>query len=466
MAKPKTTFFCSECGAESVTWKGQCAACGAWNTLTEAPSAPKAGRGGGVRKAGWTGKAGGGLVALDQVSGKSEARRFTSGIGEFDRALGGGLVEGSVVLIGGDPGIGKSTLLLQTLAGADCPQRLYVTGEESAEQVSDRAERLGVPKTNISVMAETCLEDIELAVDEVLPSQGRGLLVADSIQTLYSNSVESAAGTVSQVRECAVRLTRLAKTRGITVVLIGHVTKDGNLAGPRVLEHLVDTVLYFEGDPQSPHRLVRAIKNRFGAAQELGAFEMTERGLVSVDNPSAMFLGDERGSASGSCAFAYQEGSRPMLLEIQALVDDSQSTNARRLAIGMDTNRLAMLLAVLHKHGQLATADQDVFVNVVGGLRITDTGIDLPVLFAMISSIRGRPLTKDLVCFGEVGLTGELRPVQRGGDRLREAARLGFKFAIVPERNLPDKPIRGIEVIGAKNLAVALDRLHALESAQ
>jgi DNA repair protein RadA/Sms len=464
MAKDKTVFFCGECGAESASWKGQCSACKAWNTLKEAPTgggSKGAKRGG---RAGWTGQAGAGVVALDGVSGKSEARRFSSGVSEFDRALGGGMVEGSVILIGGDPGIGKSTLLLQTLAGVQCEQRLYVTGEESVEQVSDRADRLGLPKTNIHVMAETCLEDIVAAVDEALPARGRGLLVADSIQTLYSNSVESAAGTVSQVRECAVRLTRLAKTRGLTVVLIGHVTKEGNLAGPRVLEHLVDTVLYFEGDPQSPHRLVRAIKNRFGAAQELGAFEMTEKGLVSVDNPSAMFLGEDRGKASGSCAFAYQEGSRPMLLEIQALVDDSQATNARRLAIGMDTNRLAMLLAVLHKHGQLATADQDVFVNVVGGLRITDTGIDLPALFAMISSIRGRPLSKDMICFGEVGLTGELRPVQRAGDRLREAARLGFKYAIVPERNMPDKPIKGMEVIGARNLAVALDKLANLES--
>ena len=462
MAKEKTTFFCSECGSESPTWKGKCAACGAWDSLKEAPKASnKPGR---PRRDTWTGQKGTGLIHLDEVEGASEARRFTSGIPEFDRALGGGMVEGSVILIGGDPGIGKSTLLLQTLALADCGQRLYVTGEESAHQVSDRADRLELPKKNIVVMAETCLEDIERAADEALPQKGRGLLVADSIQTLYADSVESAPGTVSQVRECAVRLTRLAKTRGITVVLIGHVTKDGNLAGPRVLEHLVDAVLYFEGDPQSPHRLVRAMKNRFGAAQELGAFEMTEKGLISVDNPSAMFLGDDRGTASGSCAFAYQEGTRPMLLEIQALVDDSQAPNARRLAIGMDTNRLAMLLAVLHKHGGLTTADQDVFVNVVGGLRITDTGIDLPAMFAMISSLRGRPLTKELVCFGEVGLTGELRPVQGGLDRLREAARLGFKFAIIPERNVPEKPIPGLEIIGAKNLAGALDRLAALES--
>lgn len=462
MAKDKTSFFCTECGAESLTWKGQCPACKAWDTLKEAPR--QSGGRGGRKRDSWTGQVGTGLVHLDKIEGGEVARRFTSGIAEFDRALGGGMVEGGVILIGGDPGIGKSTLLLQTLAKADCGRRLYVTGEESASQVSDRADRLGLPKSNIVVMAETCIEDIEAAVDEIFPTKGRGLLVADSIQTLYANNVESAPGTVSQVRECAVRLTRLAKSRGLTVVLIGHVTKDGSLAGPRVLEHLVDAVLYFEGDPQSPHRLVRAMKNRFGAAQELGAFEMTEKGLISVDNPSAMFLGDDRGTASGSCAFAYQEGTRPMLLEIQALVDDAQATNARRLAIGMDTNRLAMLLAVLHKHGGLATADQDVFVNVVGGLRITDTGIDLPALFAMISSLRGRPLSKDLVCFGEVGLTGELRPVQGGLDRIREAARLGFKFAIVPDRNVPDKPIKGIEIIGAKNLAAALDRLASLES--
>lgn len=463
MAKEKTTFFCKECGTETSGWRGQCPSCKAWDTIVEAPRATVAK--GGRKRDTWTGQAGTGLIQLDKVEGAAEARRFTSGIPEFDRALGGGMVEGSVVLIGGDPGIGKSTLLLQTLALSDSNQRLYVTGEESAHQVADRADRLGLPKQNIVVMAETCIDDIELAVEQAFPKKGRGLLVADSIQTLYANNVESAPGTVSQVRECAVRLTRLAKTRGLTVVLIGHVTKDGNLAGPRVLEHLVDAVLYFEGDPQSPHRLVRAMKNRFGAAQELGAFEMTEKGLISVDNPSAMFLGDDRGTASGSCAFAYQEGTRPMLLEIQALVDDAQATNARRLAIGMDTNRLAMLLAVLHKHGGLTTGDQDVFVNVVGGLRITDTGIDLPALLAMISSLRGKPLTKDLVCFGEVGLTGELRPVQGALDRLKEAARLGFKFAIIPERNVPDKPIPGIEVIGAKNLAVALDRLTALESA-
>ena len=440
-------------------WKGQCGACGAWNSIKEITVSTSARAN--ARDMSWTGQKSK-LQDLDKVEGGQAAKRYTSGVSEFDRALGGGLVAGSIVLLGGDPGIGKSTLLLQTLCLSTSVPRLYVTGEESAHQVADRAKRLGLDAKGVSILAETQLETILDAAQEKFPD-GSGLVVIDSIQTMFTDTVESAPGTVSQVRECAARLTRLAKQNGITVILIGHVTKDGNLAGPRVLEHLVDTVLYFEGDPQSPHRLIRAFKNRFGAAQELGAFEMTEQGLVSIDNPSSMFLNAERSNSSGSCVFAYQEGTRPILLEIQALMDDMQGGQSRRLAVGVDNNRLAMMLAVLHKHGSLVVSDQDVFVNVVGGLKIQEPAIDLPVVLALISSLRERPLPVDLLCFGEIGLTGELRPVQRAEERLKEAARLGFSYAIVPERNKPQKPIAGLEVFGAKTLGDALDALSGLE---
>lgn len=398
---------------------------------------------------------------LDEVNGGQYAARYSSGIGEFDRALGGGLVVGGVVLIGGDPGIGKSTLLIQACALCATPNRLYVTGEESVYQVSDRAQRLQLDRKGISILSETNLESILDNAQKKFPD-GRGILIIDSIQTLFSNDIDSAPGTVTQVRECAARLTRLAKQSGITVILIGHVTKDGSLAGPRVLEHLVDTVLYFEGDPQSPYRLIRAFKNRFGAAQELGAFEMTEQGLVSIDNPSSMFLNQDRAKTSGSCVFAYQEGPRPLLLEIQALMDDMQGAQPRRLAVGVDNNRLAMMLGVLHKHGNLIVNDQDVFVNVVGGIRLQDPAADLPVVMALLSSLTEKPLPVDLVCFGELGLTGELRPIQRAEDRLKESARLGFKYAIIPERNVPQKPIPGLKIFGARTLSQAVDALNGL----
>lgn len=463
MAKPKTgktVFYCTECGAESPTWKGQCPSCNAWNTLQEQPAAPKNSIGA-QRASSWTGQRTV-MQDLEHVDTTQQASRYTSGVAEFDRALGGGLVVGGVVLLGGDPGIGKSTLLTQVLSLCNSVPRLYVTGEESVNQVAGRAKRLELNTKDISILAETNLEMILDSAHQKFPN-GKGLLVVDSIQTMFSNDIDSAPGTVTQVRECAARLTRLAKQSGVTVILIGHVTKDGNLAGPRVLEHLVDTVLYFEGDPQSPYRLIRAFKNRFGAAQELGAFEMTEQGLVSIDNPSSMFLNQERAKTSGSCVFAYQEGPRPLLLEVQALMDDMQGGQARRLAVGIDNNRLAMMLGVLHKHGSLMVSDQDVFVNVVGGLKIQEPAVDLAVVFALISSLRERPIPVDLVCFGELGLTGELRPVQRAEDRLKEAARLGFSYAIIPERNKPQKPIAGLEIFGAKTLGEALDALAHME---
>lgn len=456
MAKPKVIFYCTECGNDTPTWKGQCPSCKAWNSLQEQNQAPKKSIGA-QRASSWTGQRTT-MQDLDDVKGGNTATRFSSGIAEFDRALGGGMVEGGVVLIGGDPGIGKSTLLIQAASLCSTPNRLYVTGEESVYQVADRAKRLGLDTKGISILAETNLESILESAQEKFPD-GKGLLITDSIQTLFSNDIDSAPGTVTQVRECAARLTRLAKQSGITVILIGHVTKDGSLAGPRVLEHLVDTVLYFEGDPQSPYRLIRAFKNRFGAAQELGAFEMTERGLLSIDNPSSMFLNQDRAKTSGSCVFAYQEGPRPLLLEVQALMDDMQGGQPRRLAVGIDSNRLAMMLGVLHKHGSLMVSDQDVFVNVVGGLKIQEPAVDLAVVMALLSSLREQPLPVDLVCFGELGLTGELRPVQRAEDRLKEAARLGFKYAIIPERNKPQKPIPGLEIFGARTLGQALEAL-------
>lgn len=423
--------------------------------MSEEPKAPKASS---SKRAGssWTGERTE-MIDLGDVGEGKPIRRFTTGVSEFDRALGGGIVQGSIVLIGGDPGIGKSTLLLQTLALGEQKNKLYVTGEESPSQVADRGSRLGLTTQGIKVLSETNIDQIVYHAEKHLVNNG--LLVIDSIQTLYTENATSAPGTVTQVRECAAILTRLAKQKGISVILIGHVTKDGNLAGPRVLEHMVDAVLYFEGDPQSPHRLIRAFKNRFGAAQELGAFTMTEQGLVSIDNPSSMFLEEGRSTASGSCVFAYQEGPRPILLEIQALMDDMQGSQPKRLSVGLDNNRVSMLLGVLHKHGSLKVSDQDVFVNVVGGLRIQDPGSDLPVAMALISSLSNKPLPVDLVCFGEIGLTGELRQVQRSEERLKEAVRLGFTTAIVPLRNMPQKPIEGLTVLGAKNLSQALAHL-------
>lgn len=393
--------------------------------------------------------------SLAEIEAREQPRQPT-GISEFDRVLGGGLVPGAVVLIGGDPGIGKSTLLLQALVSlSQVVPVLYVTGEESAEQVALRARRLELATGEVNVLAEIRLEAITTALTEQRPS----VAVIDSIQTLYSSELNSAPGSVSQVRECAAQLTRLAKQTGITIVLIGHVTKDGTLAGPRVLEHIVDTVLYFEGDTHSSFRLIRAFKNRFGAVNELGVFAMTDKGLRGVTNPSALFLSQHDQDVAGSCVMATQEGTRPMLVEIQALVDSAHVPNPRRLSVGLESTRLALLLAVLHRHAGVVTFDQDVFVNAVGGVKITEPAADLPVLLAIVSSLRNKPLPKGLVVFGEVGLAGEIRPAPRGQERLKEAAKLGFSVALIPKANAPKQPIEGLEIWAVDRVDAAIDRL-------
>src|SRR5271165_1199041 len=412
MAKAKTAYACTECGGRSSKWQGQCPHCGAWNTLVESIAVPAAMRFHAV--AGAAGE----VRALSSVETRSDSRSPT-GIEEFDRVLGGGLVAGAVVLLGGDPGIGKSTLLLQAMAAIGGTQRaLYVTGEESVEQIAMRAQRLGLVNAPVELLAEVQLEAIVAAMRTQAPQ----VVVIDSIQTVYTEALESAPGSVAQVRECAAQLTRFAKQSGITVILVGHVTKEGAIAGPRVLEHIVDTVLYFEGDTHSSFRLVRAIKNRFGAVNELGVFAMTEKGLKGVSNPSALFLSQHDNPVPGSCVMVTQEGTRPLLVEIQALVDSSHLPNARRLSVGLEQNRLAMLLAVLHRHAGIAAFDQDVFINAVGGVKITEPAADLAVLLAIHSSMRARPIAAKTAAFGEVGLVGEVRPAPRGQERIREAA--------------------------------------------
>jgi DNA repair protein RadA/Sms len=399
--------------------------------------------------------AGVGVRPLAEIETRDEAR-IPTGIAELDRVLGGGLVQGGVVLLGGDPGIGKSTLLLQALGELAAAHRvLYVSGEESAQQIALRAKRLALPTQRLDCLAEINLERIQAILAERKPE----VAVIDSIQTVYSEALQSAPGSVAQVRECAAQLTRVAKASGACVVMVGHVTKEGTLAGPRVLEHIVDTVLYFEGDTHSSFRLVRAFKNRFGAVNELGVFAMTERGLKGVSNPSALFLSQHGHEVPGSCVLVTQEGTRPLLVEIQALVDDAHSPNPRRLTVGLDTNRLAMLLAVLHRHAGIACFDQDVFVNAVGGVRVAEPAADLAVLLAIVSSLRGRPLPQRLVVFGEVGLAGEIRPVQRGQERLREAVKLGFTRAIVPKANRPRQPIAGIAITTAERIEEAVREL-------
>jgi DNA repair protein RadA/Sms len=384
--------------------------------------------------------------------------RFDTGSEEFDRVLGGGLVTGGVVLIGGDPGIGKSTLLLQALASLAAAGKkvLYVSGEESPAQIALRAKRLGLSVQAVRVQSEIQLEKIEAALSAEQPE----VVVIDSIQTLFSEALTSAPGSVSQVRECAAQLTRVAKQSGVTVIMVGHVTKEGALAGPRVLEHIVDTVLYFEGDTHSSFRLVRAFKNRFGAVNELGVFAMTDKGLRGVTNPSALFLSQHDQNVPGSCVLVTQEGSRPLLVEIQALVDTSHVPNPRRLTVGLEQNRLAMLLAVLHRHAGVAVYDQDVFINAVGGVKITEPAADLAILAAIMSSSRNRPLFRGLVVFGEVGLAGEIRPAPRGQERLREAAKLGFARAVIPKANVPKQKIEGMEIIGVERLGQALDNFY------
>ncbi|MGQ0652598.1 MAG: DNA repair protein RadA [Betaproteobacteria bacterium] len=445
--KAKTAYVCSDCGATALQWFGACPSCNAAGTLTETikerrPSAAPAAR----------------AVALADVQAKALAR-LPTGFDELDRALGGGLVPAQVVLIGGDPGIGKSTLLLQALATPAFRQKnLYVSGEESADQVALRARRLGVDAGGVALVAETQLERILGALESARPQ----VAVIDSIQTLWSEALQSAPGSVAQVRECAAQLTRHAKSSGAALILIGHVTKEGAIAGPRVLEHIVDTVLYFEGDPQSTFRLVRATKNRFGAVNELGVFAMTEKGLKGVSNPSRLFLSTHQQPVSGSCVLATLEGTRPLLVEIQALVDSTHAPNARRLSVGLEQNRLAMLLAVMHRHAGLATWEQDVFVNAVGGVRVSEPAADLAVSLAIVSSLTDRPVREKTVVFGEVGLAGEVRPAPRGQERLKEAAKLGFEKAIVPAANLPKGKVAGLEVLGVERIDQAVRLLREL----
>jgi DNA repair protein RadA/Sms len=454
VSSPRTQFVCNACGGSAVKWQGQCPHCGAWNTLIETRTDALARR----RAPAAAVK----TVAIADVTA-ADPRRLLTGIDEFDRVLGGGLVDGGVVLIGGDPGIGKSTLLLQALARVAAVEPvLYVSGEESAEQVALRAQRLGIEAAGLPRLAVLAEIELELIVAAIEAGRPR-VVVVDSIQTLFTPALASAPGSVSQVRECAAGLTRLAKRTGVSVILVGHVTKEGALAGPRVLEHMVDTVLYFEGDAHCAYRLVRAFKNRFGAVHELGVFAMTDRGLRGVSNPSALFLsqqGDGKGGlVAGSCVMVTQEGSRPLLVEIQALVDAAHVPNPRRLCVGVDPQRLAMLLAVLSRHAGVASYDQDVFVNAVGGVRIDEPASDLAVILAVLSSIRNRPLARGLVAFGEIGLAGEIRPAARGQERLREAAKIGFSTALIPKANAPRKPIEGLEVIGVESLAEAISEL-------
>ena len=446
MAKTKTLYVCQACGGSSPKWQGQCPACDAWNTLEESLAETANHRFQGLAKSIPRQK----LVSIEA----QDSPRLPTGIVELDRVLGGGLVAGGVVLLGGDPGIGKSTLLLQALAelsmqGVDV---LYSSGEESAAQIALRAQRISLNAPQLEILAEIQLEKLLLSVEAAQPQ----VLVVDSIQTLYSEAFTSAPGSVAQVRECAAQLTRLAKSSGICILLVGHVTKDGHLAGPRVLEHIVDTVLYFEGDTHSSFRLVRSIKNRFGAVNELGVFAMTEKGLKGVNNPSALFLSQHPQTVPGSCVLVTQEGSRPLLVEIQALVDTAHIPNPRRLAVGLEQARLAMLLAVLHRHAGIACFDQDVFLNAVGGVKITEPAADLAVLLAITSSIHNRALPKHLVVFGEVGLAGEIRPCPRGQERLKEAAKLGFKIAIVPKANLPKSKITDLQMIAVERIDEAI----------
>jgi DNA repair protein RadA/Sms len=448
LAKAKTIYVCNACGGNTPRWQGQCPACQAWNTLEESlsESTSSNARFQGLAQA----------VPRQKLSAikAEDMPRLPTGVDEFDRVLGGGLVPGGVVLIGGDPGIGKSTLLLQALAemSAAGVSVLYSSGEESAAQIALRAKRIALAAPQLEVLAEIQLEKLLTTIDAARPQ----VVVVDSIQTVYSDALTSAPGSVAQVRECAAQLTRYAKSTGICMLMVGHVTKDGHLAGPRVLEHIVDTVLYFEGDTHSSFRLVRSIKNRFGAVNELGVFAMTEKGLKGVSNPSAIFLSQHAEIVPGACVLVTQEGSRPLLVEIQALVDTAHIPNPRRLAVGLEQHRLAMLLAVLHRHAGIACFDQDVFLNAVGGVKISEPAADLAVLLAIQSSIRNRALPKELIVFGEVGLAGEIRPCPRGQERLKEAAKLGFTIAIIPKANLPKSKIPGLRVIPVERIDEAI----------
>ncbi|MFK7865071.1 MAG: DNA repair protein RadA [Pseudohongiellaceae bacterium] len=457
MAKAKVAFVCTDCGSEHGQWQGQCASCKAWNTLSQInlgssnSPATKAD----FRKQGYAGEQSN-VQNLSDIDLQS-LPRFTSTIGELDRVLGGGLVPGSVVLIGGNPGAGKSTLLLQIMCmmAASDKAALYVTGEESLQQVGMRAKRLNLPQDNLKMLAETNVEQICKAAQENKPD----LLVVDSIQVMHSSDVASAPGSVSQVRECAAYLIQYAKQTNTVLFLVGHVTKEGNLAGPKVLEHMIDCFIMLEGGNDSKYRILRGQKNRFGAVNELGVFAMTEQGLMEVKNPSAIFLARTEEDTPGSLVMVLWEGTRPLLVEIQALVDGSQLGNPRRVAVGLEQNRLAMLLAVLHRHGGMYMADQDVFVNVVGGVKVTETSADLALLLAIVSSFKDQSLPKDLVVFGEVGLAGEIRPVPGGQERLQEAAKHGFTRAIVPKANMPKTKINGLTIIPVSKIDQALDAI-------
>jgi DNA repair protein RadA/Sms len=454
--KQKTVYTCKKCGGSSSKWVGQCPDCGEWNCLEEtiiveeAPSnyQPRAVNYSGVEAE---------VCLLDAVEAVEQVRT-SSGINELDRVLGGGLVAGSIILIGGDPGIGKSTLLLQALASLSTSaptQPLYVTGEESPQQVSLRAQRLGLDVHNIKVLTETQVEKIITNAQQQKPS----VMVVDSIQTIHTEISQSAQGSVSQIRESAAQLVRYAKQSNVSIFLVGHVTKEGSLAGPRVLEHMVDTVLYFEGDSGNRYRVIRAIKNRFGAVNEIGVFSMSEKGLEEVSNPSAIFLSRDEVEVPGSIIMVSHEGTRPLLIEVQALADNSHSPNPRRVALGLDPTRLNVLLAVLHRHGGIATYDMDVFINVVGGVRISETGVDLALLIATFSSLRNTVISRDVVIFGEVGLAGEIRQVPHGIERLREAAKHGFKRAIIPKGNAPTEDIPNLEIVPVVKLVDALNSI-------
>jgi DNA repair protein RadA/Sms len=454
MAKIKSVYVCQACGGLSAKWQGQCSNCEAWNSMEETvEDKPSSNR----------------FQSLAKPSPKlklsiieaEDLPRISTGVDEFDRVLGGGLVTGGVALIGGDPGIGKSTLLLQALAAMSArgDSVLYISGEESGAQIALRAKRLGIQAPDLEVLAEIQLEKLLATIESARPT----VVVVDSIQTVYSEALSSAPGSVAQVKECAAQLTRLAKTTGVCMIMVGHVTKEGNLAGPRVLEHIVDTVLYFEGDTHSSFRLVRAFKNRFGAVNELGVFAMTDKGLKGVANPSALFLSQHDQIVPGSCVLVTQEGSRPLLVEIQALVDAAHVPNPRRLALGLEQHRLAMLLAVLHRHAGIACFDQDVFLNAVGGVKITEPAADLAILLAIQSSMKNKALPKNLIVFGEVGLAGEIRPCPRGQERLKEAAKLGFKQAIVPKANAPKTNIPGLTIIAVDRIDQAIQAARNLE---
>jgi len=463
MAKAKRNYRCNECGAQTPQWAGQCSECGEWNSLQEEIASTTTATSQAViaKHSGYAGEQQSEVQSLSKVTSE-QAIRWTTGLTELDRVLGGGLVTGSVVLIGGDPGIGKSTLLLQSMAEmaqASGFNPLYISGEESLQQIRLRAERLELEQSPVDLLAETHVEKI-ISVAHARKPQ---VIVIDSIQTVFTELLQSAPGSVAQVRESAAQLVRFAKSSGTTLILVGHVTKQGALAGPRVLEHMVDSVLYFEGDTSTRFRILRAVKNRFGAVNELGVFGMTELGLKEVSNPSAIFLSRGETSLAGSVVTVIREGSRPMLVEVQALVDDSPLGNPRRVSVGLDQNRLSMLLAILHRHGGISCNDQDVFINVVGGVKLSETGADLAVLSAVLSSLRNKSIPRDCILFGEVGLTGEIRPVQAGEERIRDAQKHGFSYAIVPAANAPRKAIKGIKVVAVRHLSEAIDALMNVE---